>query len=54
VENDANVVVSGWWHDNELALCPRCENRKLTPPSPSMDGRRVCLTCGVIEEAETS
>jgi hypothetical protein len=48
--DDANDVVSGWWNDNELADCPRCGDRRLTPSSPSMDGRRVCLTCGVIDE----
>jgi hypothetical protein len=52
VENDANAVVSGWWHDNELAACPRCGNRRMTPPSPLMSGMRICLTCGVIDEAE--
>jgi hypothetical protein len=54
VENDANVVVSGWWHDKELAECPRCRNRQLTPPSPSMGDLRVCLTCGVVDEPEGS
>jgi hypothetical protein len=52
VDYDANAVVSGWWHDQELAPCPRCGDRRLTPSSPSMDGRRICLTCGVIEEPE--
>jgi hypothetical protein len=52
VENDANAVVSGWWHDEELNLCPRCGDRRLTPSSPSLEGRRVCLTCGVIGQAE--
>jgi hypothetical protein len=54
VENDATRVVSGWWHDEELAPCPRCGDRRLTPPSPSMDGMRVCLTCGVVGEPEGS
>jgi hypothetical protein len=52
MENDANAVVSGWWHDNELAACPRCGNRRMTPPSPLMSGMRICLTCGVVDEAE--
>jgi hypothetical protein len=52
VENDANLVVSGWWHDDELALCPRCEQRRLTPSSPSLDGMRVCLTCGIVGASE--
>jgi hypothetical protein len=50
VKNDTNAVVSGWWHDNELAACPRCGNRRLTPPSPSMSGMRICLTCGVVDD----
>jgi hypothetical protein len=52
VEDDANAVVSGWWHDTELAPCPRCGNRRLTPPSPSLSGMRICLTCGVVDEIE--
>jgi hypothetical protein len=52
VEIDANAVVSGWWHDKELAPCPRCGNRRLTPPSPLMDGMRICLACGVVDEIE--
>jgi hypothetical protein len=53
VENDeASTVVSGWWHDKELNDCPRCGNRRMTPPSPSMDGLRICLSCGVIDEPE--
>jgi DNA-directed RNA polymerase subunit RPC12/RpoP len=54
METDASALVSGWWHDNELAACPHCGNKRLTPPSPSMDGLRVCLTCGVIEEPDAS
>jgi hypothetical protein len=50
MENDANGVVSGWWHDQELADCPHCGNRRLTPPSPSMGHLRVCLTCGIVDE----
>jgi hypothetical protein len=53
-EKDANAVVSGWWHDNELTLCPRCEDRRLTPASPSMDGMRVCLACGIVGDPERS
>jgi hypothetical protein len=53
VTNDANTVVSGWWHDEELAPCPRCGDRRLTPPSPSLEGRRVCLTCGVLAAGES-
>ena len=53
MENDnANAVVSGWWHDQELNECPRCGDRRLTPPSPSMEGQRICLGCGVVDESE--
>jgi hypothetical protein len=54
MENDVNGVVSGWWHDKELANCPLCGKRQLTPPSPSMGYLRVCLTCGVVEEPESA
>jgi hypothetical protein len=54
MQNDSNVVVSGWWHDNELAVCPDCGNKQLTPPSPSMGEMRVCLTCGIIGEPDSS
>jgi DNA-directed RNA polymerase subunit RPC12/RpoP len=54
VEENATGVVSGWCHDEELALCPRCGDKRLTPPSPSMAGMRVCLTCGVIVEPKGS
>ena len=42
--------LSHWWYDDELELCPRCANKQLTPPSPSMIGMRVCLTCGIVDE----
>jgi hypothetical protein len=54
VESDANALVSGWWHDQELVSCPQCGGKRLTPPSPSLDGRRICLSCGVVEEPEAS
>ena len=54
MENDANDVVSGWWHDKELADCPHCGNRQLTPPSPSMGDLRICLMCGVVDQPEAS
>ena len=54
MENEPTDVVSGWWHDRELAHCPQCGNNQLTPPSPSMGNLRICLTCGVVGEPEAS
>jgi hypothetical protein len=33
-----------------LESCPRCGNKRLSPPSPSMVGMRVCLSCGIVDE----
>jgi hypothetical protein len=40
------------WEDDELATCPRCNARRLTPPASGMNGYRICLDCGVIGLAD--
>jgi hypothetical protein len=52
MDENTTVDLAGWWHAEELGRCPQCGNRHLTPPSPSMGGMRVCLTCGVIGKPE--
>jgi hypothetical protein len=46
--------LSHWWHDDEMESCPTCGNMQLTPPSPSMVGMRVCLTCGIVNDPQVA
>jgi hypothetical protein len=35
--------------DDVLKTCPQCGAPRLTPPSPSMVGQRICLDCGIVD-----
>jgi hypothetical protein len=42
--------LSSWWHEDEMEWCPSCGRKQLAPPSPSLIGMRVCLTCGIVDD----
>ena len=48
MDEDTLAHLVRWWDPDELRVCPRCAEKKMTPPKRD-DGTSVCLACGHFE-----
>lgn len=40
-------MLLSWFHDDELEVCPRCQQKHVLPPW-GLATRRVCVSCGML------